>query len=94
MSRWFTLLELLLPWRLINQKLDQIMATQLELAAEAAAKTAQIRKAIEEINTKLEALEDAVRNSPATPELTAAVAALGDAVQAADDMVPDALAAA
>lgn len=65
------------------------MATQAELTAELAAKTAQVRKAIDEITAKLAMLEDAVRNSPATPELTAAVAALGIAVQAADDIVPD-----
>ena len=74
----------------IHTQLTQIMATQAELAAELAAKTAQIRKAIDEITTRLAALEEAVRNAPATPELTAAVAALGAAVQAADDIVPDA----
>jgi ABC-type Fe3+-hydroxamate transport system substrate-binding protein len=74
----------------INTQLTQIMATQAELAAELAAKTAQVRKAIDEITTRLAALEEAVRNAPATPELTAAVAALSTAVQAADDIVPDA----
>jgi len=74
----------------IHTQLTQIMATQAELAAELAAKTAQIRKAIDEITTRLAALEEAVRNAPATPELSAAVAALGAAVQAADDIVPDA----
>ena len=74
----------------IHIQLTQIMATQAELAAELAAKTAQIRKAIDEITTRLAALEQAVRNAPATPELTAAVAALSTAVQAADDIVPDA----
>jgi len=73
----------------INHQLTKIMATQAELAAELAAKTAQIRKAIDEITTRLASLEDAVRNAPATPELTAAVAALSTAVQAADDIVPD-----
>ena len=74
----------------IHTQLTQIMATQAELAAELAAKTAQIRKAIDEITTRLAALEEAVRNAPASPELTAAVAALSTAVQAADDIVPDA----
>lgn len=73
----------------INHQLTQIMATQAELTSELTAKTAQIRKAINEITTRLAALEEAVRNAPATPELTAAVAALGTAVQAADDIVPD-----
>lgn len=67
-----------------------IMATQAEVAAELAAKTAQIRKAIDEITTKLAALEDAVKNAPVSQELSDAVAALGVAVQAADDVVPDA----
>ena len=67
-----------------------IMATQADLAAEVAAKTAQIRKAIDEITTKLAALEEAVKNAPVSQELADAVAALGVAVQAADDVVPDA----
>lgn len=75
---------------ILNNKLDTIMASQAELAAELSAKTAQIRKAIDEIVSKIAALEEAVRNSPATPELTAAVAALSVAVQSADDVVPDA----
>lgn len=72
-----------------NATLNKIMATQAELAAELAAKTAQIRKAINEITDKLAMLEEAVRNTPANAELTEAVAALGEAVQAADDIVPD-----
>jgi methyl-accepting chemotaxis protein len=80
----------LIHLKTIHTQLTQIMATQAELAAELAAKTAQIRKAIDEITTRLASLEEAVRNAPATPELTAAVAALSTAVQAADDIVPDA----
>lgn len=74
----------------IEQQLKIIMPTQAELAAELAAKTAQIRKAIDEITTRLAALEDAVKNAPVSPDLAAAVAALSSAVQAADDIVPDA----
>ena len=73
----------------INNRLN-IMPTQAELTEQLTAKTAQVRKAIDEITTRLAALEEAVRNSPATPELTAAVAALGVAVQAAYYIVPDA----
>ena len=83
----------LIQLQTIHTQLIQIMATQAELAAELAAKTAQVRKAIDEITTRLASLEEALRNAPATPELTAAVAALGAAVQAADDIVPDAPAA-
>ena len=90
MSRLSKLLDLLFSERVVNRKLDKIMATQLELAAEVAAKTAQIRKAIDEIQLKLSELLEQVRNAPATPELTAAVSALSAAVQAADDIVPDA----
>jgi hypothetical protein len=90
MSRPSKLLNLLLPWRIVNRKLDTIMASQLELAAEVATKTAQIRKAIDEIQLKLSELLEQVRNAPAAPELTAAVSALSAAVQAADDIVPDA----
>ena len=74
----------------INTKLNTIMATQTELATELAAKTAQIRKAIDEVTAKLDALMNAVNNAPVTPELRAAADALGTAVQAADDIVPDA----
>ena len=68
----------------------KLMATQADLANEIIAKTTQIRKAIDEINAALQALRDAVANAPANEALTAAVAALGVAVQAADDIVPDA----
>ena len=68
----------------------KLMATQAELANEIIAKTTQIRKAIDEINAAMQALRDAVANAPANEALTAAVAALGVAVQAADDIVPDA----
>jgi ElaB/YqjD/DUF883 family membrane-anchored ribosome-binding protein len=82
--------DLLTELKNINTKLDTIMATQAELAAELAAKTAQIRKAIDEVTAKLDALMNAVANAPVTPELRAAADALGVAVQAADDIVPDA----
>jgi len=90
MSRPSKLLDLLNPWRVVNRKLDQIMETQADLAAELNARTAQIRKAIDEIQLKLSELLEQVRNAPAAPELTAAVSALSAAVQAADDIVPDA----
>ena len=75
---------------IIKTKLNTIMATQAELATELAARTAQIRKAFDEVTAKLDALMNAVNNAPVTPELRAAADALGAAVQAVDDIVPDA----
>ena len=85
---WFGIL--LTRLSTINIQLQTIMATQAELAAELAAKTTQIRKAIDEINTRLAALQEQINNAPVTPELRAAADALATAVQAADDIVPDA----
>lgn len=78
------------PFRSIHNKLDTIMATQTELAAEIRASNLQIRKAIDEVTTKIAALEEAVRNNPPHPDIVAAVAELKTASQAADDVVPDA----
>jgi len=93
-NAWDNLLDRLNPGRARHREtielLNKIMATQAELAAELNAKTAQVRKAIDEIQLKLAELLEAVRNAPATPELTAAVSGLSAAVQAADDIVPDA----
>lgn len=70
-------------------KLTKIMATQAEAAAELVAKAAQVRKAIDEIMKALDGLREQVRNSPVTPELQAAIDAVGAAAQTADDIVPD-----
>lgn len=53
-------------------------------------RTAQIRTALDEIHAKLDAVDEAVLKAPASPELTTALLDLSLAVQAADDIVPDA----
>lgn len=91
------ILDFLFPHRGLRRALEEIqdnqkkiMATQQEEAARIAAFTVQVRKAIDEILKRIADLQEAVNNAPASEELTAAVAALGVAVQAADDIVPDA----
>lgn len=74
----------------LNRKLDTIMASQEELAAEIRASNLQIRKAIDEVTAEIAVLEEALRNNPPHPDIVAAVAELKTASQAADDVVPDA----
>lgn len=74
----------------LNHKLNTIMASQDELAAEIRAANAQIRKAVDEVLAKIAALEEAVRNNPPAQSIIDAVAELKAASQAADDVVPDA----
>ena len=82
--------EFLNPFSSVHTKLNTIMASQQELAAEIRASNIQIRKAINEVTAKIAALEEAVRNNPPHPDIVAAVAELKTASQAADDVVPDA----
>ena len=65
------------------------MATQTEIAAAIRDHTAKVRKAIDEVLAKIQELKDAVANNPPSQEVQDAVAALGVAAQAADDVVPD-----
>jgi len=90
MPKLSKILGLFNPFRSINQKLDTIMATQDELAAQIRESNAQIRKAIDEVLAKIAALEEAVRNNPPSQAIIDAVADLKTASQAADDIVPDA----
>jgi uncharacterized membrane protein YfbV (UPF0208 family) len=73
----------------INQKIDIIMATQAEAAAQLATITSQLVKANTEIQARIQALIDAAANVDLTPELQAAVDGLKPAAQALDDIVPD-----
>ncbi len=73
-----------------NTKLIQIMATQAEIAQAIRDHTATVRKAVDEVLAKIAMLEEAVRNNPPAQEVADAVQALGVAVRAADDVVPDA----
>lgn len=76
---------------LFNQKLNQIMASQAELAQQLRDVTAQNEKARVEILAKIAALEEALANAgQTTPEVDEALANLKASVQTDDDIVPDA----
>lgn len=86
-SKTLDLLKLLFDH---NLKLDKIMATQQEAAAQLGGVLAELQKANTEIQAKIQALVDAANNaSNVTPELQAAVDALVPAAQSLDDIVPD-----
>ena len=78
----------------IHQKLDKIMSTQTELAAQVQAISAQVSKIGEESKVTLQKvidLETALANQDnVSPELQAAVDALKKQVQVVDDLVADA----
>jgi ABC-type transporter Mla subunit MlaD len=68
-----------------------IMATQAEIAQQLTALKDQLTKIGTEVTTKLGELETAIANAGnATQEVEDALAALKTAVQAVDDLVPDA----
>jgi DNA repair exonuclease SbcCD ATPase subunit len=74
-----------------------IMASQAEAVAELKAikdqnkkSQAEVRAALDALLAKITALEAAVANAEATPELTAAVAELKTESQTLDDLIPDA----
>lgn len=76
--------------KLLNSKLDTIMATQAELAQELRDLKAQNDKARAEILQKIADLEAAiVAAGNTTPEVDAALADLKASVQTDDDIVPD-----
>lgn len=75
----------------INDKVNTIMATQAQLAADLQALKDQLDKAKGEIVAKVQALEDALANAGGTtPEVDAALLALKGAAQSMDDLNPDA----
>lgn len=76
------------PFRTIIKKLNSIMATQEEHAAELRAVKEQNDKARAEVLAKISALELAIGQT--TPEVDAAMADLKASVQTDDDIVPDA----
>ena len=81
--------------RTINHKINQIMATQVELTSKLNQVTTQLQKIGNESAqtlqkvTELQAIIDA--GPVVTPELQAAVDALAAQVQVVDDLVPDAV---
>jgi len=75
----------------IHLKLDNIMATQAQLAQELRDVKAQNDKSRTEILAKIAALEEAIANAGnTTPEVDTALAELKASVQTDDDIVPDA----
>lgn len=75
----------------LHLKLDNIMATQAQLAQELRDVKVQNDKSRAEILAKIAALEDAIANGGGTtPEVDAALADLKASVQTDDDIVPDA----
>lgn len=75
----------------ILNKLNQILMTQAELAQALTDAAAEAVKAKAEIVAKIADLEGAIANAGnTTPEVDTALAALKEAVQGVDDIVPDA----
>ena len=76
---------------LFGDKLEKIMATQAELAAQLVAVRDQLVKVADEINDRVAALEAAIANAGnSTPEVDAALDAVKAIAQALDDLNPDA----
>ncbi len=77
--------------RAIHTQLGEIMKTQAEVAAELGRLTEQVTKTKAELQAKLDELSAAIiAAGNATPEVEAALAALGEVIQSQDDVVPDA----
>jgi len=75
----------------LNNRLESIMTTQAQLAAQLTALAEQATKAKNEVLAKFDELQVAITNAGnVTPEVETALAALATAVQATDDLVPDA----
>ena len=79
--------------RLIQDRLDTLMATQAELATSLAEVTAKVTKIGTETQTllvKIQELTDAIAAGTTTAEVDAALAALQAQVAIVDDLVADA----
>jgi acyl transferase domain-containing protein len=80
--------------RQVTERLDSIMATQIELATSLATVTAQVTKIGDETRTLLTKIADLTAAVAAagttTPEVDAALTALQDQVGVVDALVPDA----
>lgn len=76
----------------INWKLDKIMATEAELAAQLQDNTAQIQKIGTETRSlldKVQQLLDQIASAQVSPELQAAADGVKAQLQVVDDLVPD-----
>lgn len=80
------------PDQVTRKLLKRIAMNMQELLTELGSMKTQADKARAEIVAKIAALEEAIGNAGnTTPEVDAALIALRESVQAADDIVPDAL---
>lgn len=74
----------------IITKTNQIMASQAQVAQQLTTLSTQLDKALTEIQTQIQALTDAVAAAGnSTPEVDAAIAALGVSAQKLDDLNAD-----
>jgi predicted nucleic acid-binding Zn-ribbon protein len=86
MSRWSKLLDLLLPWRVVNRKLDTIMAKLSDLATRVTA----IETTLNKVKTEVEALRDSLGDVELPAEAEAALVRLEAISKTIDDLNPDA----
>lgn len=77
-------------YKLVSTKLlENVMASQAQLAAQIQGITAQVSKAKDEITAKISDLTNQIGAAQVvSPEVTQALSALQAAVQAVDDIVP------
>lgn len=84
------LLALLIRQQHTNQLITHMAKTATELAAEIRASNAQVRKATDEILTKIRNLEDIIAAGGDLSAIETAVGELKVTSQVLDDVVPDA----
>lgn len=70
--------------------IERLVMTQAELTAKLDMFVTQVTKAHTEITTKLKELMDAIEAQPVNAEVQRAVERLATAIQAQDDIIPDA----
>lgn len=84
------LIALLLRQQRTNQLITHMAKTAEELAAEIRASNAQVRKATNEVLTRIRNLEDLLNRGADLGAIESAVAELKASTQTLDDVVPDA----
>jgi uncharacterized protein YoxC len=86
----FLLIALLLQQQHTTQLIHHMAKTAAELAAEIRASNEQVRKATNEVLTKIARLEDLIANGADLSAIETAVTELKGSTQVLDDVVPDA----
>lgn len=84
------LLALLIQQQRSHSLIKDMAKTSAELAAEIRASNAQVRKATDEVLTKIRNLEDLIANGADLSAIESAVDELKGSTQILDDVVPDA----